>query len=201
LRPIGVHRMLGRRGVRQRCCGSSHVTASAGAGVVESKQWRAGARPYLGPRTMVRRHDDGWGARRVGRRWVRSLILSRASTQRGGGREIAGADRGHQLIDGHGTHRWHLRRPPGRAQVGLARRHRVHADCDSSGARFCVRPPGPGFNRYGHRAWPPACGSRRNPGNRAERRTWPPRRSPSAARASLAGTDARVSVWHRSCRQ
>jgi hypothetical protein len=29
---------------------------------------RAGAQPYLGPRTRVRRHDDGWGARRAGRR-------------------------------------------------------------------------------------------------------------------------------------
>jgi len=27
---------------------------------------RTGAQPYLGPRTMVRRHDDGWGARRAG---------------------------------------------------------------------------------------------------------------------------------------
>ena len=27
---------------------------------------RAGAQPYLGPRTSVRRHDDRWGARRVG---------------------------------------------------------------------------------------------------------------------------------------
>jgi len=27
---------------------------------------RAGAQPYLGPRTRVRRHDDGWGARRAG---------------------------------------------------------------------------------------------------------------------------------------
>jgi len=27
---------------------------------------RAGAQPYLGPRTKVRRHDDWWGARRAG---------------------------------------------------------------------------------------------------------------------------------------
>src|ERR1700738_413324 len=29
---------------------------------------RAGAQPYLGPQTTVRRHDDGWGARRAGYR-------------------------------------------------------------------------------------------------------------------------------------
>jgi len=35
----------------------------------ETSVGRAGAQPYLGPRTVVRRHDDGWGARRAG--WKR----------------------------------------------------------------------------------------------------------------------------------
>jgi Family of unknown function (DUF5996) len=33
-----------------------------------SKVARAGAQPYLGPRTRVRRHDDGWGDRRAAAR-------------------------------------------------------------------------------------------------------------------------------------
>ena len=36
------------------------------AGSIEGGKGRASAQPYLGPRTRVRRHDDGWGARRTG---------------------------------------------------------------------------------------------------------------------------------------
>jgi hypothetical protein len=45
--------------------------------------------------------------------------------------------------------------------------------------------------------WPPAAGSRRNPETRAGRRSWLPRRRPSAAPVSPAATGARVSVCRR----
>jgi hypothetical protein len=75
-------------------------------------------------------------------------------------------------------------------------RHRAHAACDSSGARSCALPPRWVSCRCGRRAWPPACGNRRNPGSRAGPRTWPPRRRPTAARVSPAVTGAPASVWN-----
>jgi len=96
------HTLAGPR-TRRRRCGSSHlrppVKRAAGVHVA-----RAGAQPYLGPRTEVRRHDDRWGARRAGCRRVRPLILSGKSTQqRGGDTKTAGARRRHQLLFGQGT--------------------------------------------------------------------------------------------------
>src|SRR6185312_5336697 len=40
--------------------------ASRGNGAGDT--WGVPAQPYLGPRTLVRRHDDGWGARHAGLR-------------------------------------------------------------------------------------------------------------------------------------
>ena len=131
---------------------ASHV-CECGAG---DNVARAGAQPYLGPRTgsgdmMI----DGVPGRRACER-LRPLILSGKSTQqRGGDRNLAGASRRHQLKYGQGTRTTHLRQPLPVAvgpRAAPVRHHRGHAACDSSDARFCAPPPGWGSCRCGPRA-------------------------------------------------
>ena len=62
-RDVRIRRLLLVAGRRQRRCGSSHLRPPVNGGVHVA---RAGAQPYLGPRTKVRRHDDRWGARPAG---------------------------------------------------------------------------------------------------------------------------------------
>ena len=57
----------GRVGQGEKRCDSNHVEPpQVLREAIEGGKGRASAQPYLGPRTSVRRHDDGWGARRAG---------------------------------------------------------------------------------------------------------------------------------------
>ena len=133
---------------------------------------RASAQPYLGPRTRVRRHDDGWGARRAGCRRVRPLILSGASTQTAGGdRRLAGAGRGHQLKYGQGTRTTHLGGHP----LLFGDRHRQGGIAELT-QRVIAAAQDFAFHRQGRvlavvGGGRPAAGSRRSPGNRGGPRT------------------------------
>ncbi len=63
--PAAYCRSSGGRG--EKCCDSNHVMPPRDLReAIEGGKGRASAQPYLGPRTSVRRHDDGWGARRAG---------------------------------------------------------------------------------------------------------------------------------------
>ena len=152
----GCHRILavGRTRVKAlqfKPCRASACTEGSHRG----GKGRASAQPYLGPRTRVRRHDDGWGARRAGCQRVRPLILSGASTQ------TAGGDRGPcgswprasaDLWAGH-AHNAFRRPPPSlRGPASPGRHRRAHAGCDSCGAGFCAAPPASGSCRYPGRA-------------------------------------------------
>src|SRR4029077_3434010 len=63
----GFHRILLVGQTRVKRCNSSHLAPPCVLReAIERAKGRASAQPYLGPRTRVRRHDDGWGARRAG---------------------------------------------------------------------------------------------------------------------------------------
>ena len=120
---------------------------------------RVGAcrRPALsGSTDDVRRHDDGWGARRAGcrRGCGRSVFPgSPPSTGRGWRQEpcrswpLASAD----VWAGH-AHNAFRRPPPSlRGPASPGRHRRARAACDSSGARFCAPRPTSGSCRCGRR--------------------------------------------------
>lgn len=115
-----IRRMLGRpKGGVSKVWGLGHLLCPWCCG---RNVCVAGAQPYLGPRT--RSGDmmmDGVPDVRA-YKWVRPLNLSRRSTRvRGGHRRVQGADRRHQLVNGHGQH---TQRMSGGAVRDFGGRHR-----------------------------------------------------------------------------
>jgi len=133
---------------------------------------RAGAQPYLGPRTMSgdMMMDGVPGVRAAEGAAAQSFRVVHLRG-RGWRQESCGSwpRASGDLWAGHAYNAF--RRPPPcrRGPASPARHRRVHAGCDSCGAAFCVRPPGSGSCRC--RGGRPACGSRHSPASLGEPRT------------------------------
>ena len=126
---------------------------------------------YLGPRTTVWRHDDdGVPGVRASQGCGRSFFPGSPPNSEVATGELLELAAGISCMGRARAQRMVRRPPPAvRCLASPGRHRRAHAACDSSGAGFCVPPPGSGSCRC--RGGRPPCGSRCSPGNRAGPRT------------------------------